>query len=305
MRKKLAYAQVLLPPIIWFIAFWGALNKWEPFVSDLYHFAWWSYIFFLDGLLFIIAGESWLLSHPRVFFRLLAWSVTFWLVFEAYNLVLKNWRYVGMIDPVADRWAGYTLAFATVLPGVLLTSRLLIALGAWKSLRGSPLALGFWRPRFLFLGTILAALPLLFPSYAFPLIWIAFIFLLDPICHLLGGKSVIEDWAKGRRQEHLCLFTAGLICGIWWELWNYPASAKWVYSLPVLNFWKIFEMPILGYLGFIPFAIECAVFYNLTKVLEARFIQSRSRARLLYLVHGFWWVLMFSAIDTWTRVFSA
>ena len=38
-----------------------------------------------------------------------------------------------------------------------------------------------------------------------------------------------------------CLLAAGLGCGLWWEAWNYPATAKWVYSLPVANFARVFQ----------------------------------------------------------------
>lgn len=302
MRKNIAFLEITIPPFIWVVAFFGALNKWEPFLSDLYHFAWWSYLFFLDGLLYMVEGKSCLLQSLRGTLKLFAWSVSIWCVFEAYNLVLKNWSYVGMIDPITDRWIGYTAAFATVLPGILLTSRLLMALGAWKNIRRIPIEFIFWHRRFIILGTSFSLLPLFLPSYAFPLIWVAFFFLLDPICQLIGGKSLIERWGKGERQEHFCLLSAGLICGFWWEMWNYPASAKWVYNLPTFNFWKVFEMPLFGYLGFIFFALECAVFYNLFEALEQRFIYSRNRKRLFCIAQGVWWIIMFTAIDNWTRV---
>ena len=123
----------------------------------------------------------------------------------------------------------------------------------------------------LLLGTACLVLPLVFPRYAFPLIWGAGFFLLDPFGQNAGGPFPHPGLA-GRASAgstSACL-TAGLCCGLWWEAWNYGATAKWVYTLPVLNFAKVFEMPLLGYLGFPPFALECAVMYNFMKALDDR-----------------------------------
>jgi hypothetical protein len=300
MRRHLAAAEMLLAAGLWALALTGLATGREPFVSWLYHFAWWPYLLFLDGILFLLRGESWLLTRPREFLRLLPWSVSFWLVFEAFNLVLKNWRYVGVPAQWWLRWPGYALAFATVLPGLLLTAEVLAALGLGRQSRGRPRALGAWQVPSLLLGTACLALPLAFPQWAFGLIWLAFILLLDPLAELLGGESLIAKWAAGERREHLCLLAAGLICGLWWEAWNYPATARWVYNLPVLNFGKVFEMPVLGYLGFLPFALEVAVMYNFVKALDDRVLVTRRRRLYAVAVQVFFWIIMFATIDKWT-----
>jgi hypothetical protein len=295
-----AGGQIFLALALWALALWGVAHHLEPLVSWLYFFAWWPYLLFGDGLLFLLKGDSWLISRRREFLQVLVWSVTIWLTFEALNLVLGNWCYAGVIRTWWIRWPGYALAFATVLPGILLTAQVLQALGAWRQHRGPARNLGPWQPLSLLLGTAFLILPLLLPRYAFPLVWGAFFFLLDPFCDLLGGKSLIRTWAAGERREHLCLLTAGLLCGFWWELWNYPATSRWVYTLPVLNFWKIFEMPVLGYLGFPPFALECAVMYNFLKALEERVIVTPKQRRRFYLAQVAFWILMFAALDHWT-----
>ncbi len=269
----------------------------------LYFFAWYPYLLFLDGLLDALGGGSWLRRRGREFCRLCFWSVTVWLVFEAANLVLQNWGYVGLTSARWLRWAGYALAFATVLPGVLLTAQALEALGAWQGARGRPRRLRFaWEPASLLAGTACLVLTLAYPGGAFPLIWVAFFLLLDPFCELLGGDSLVARFLAGESREHLCLLTSGLICGLWWEFWNSLASAKWVYTLPVLNFWKVFEMPVLGYLGFLPFALEAAVMYNFLKVLEERLLTTPRRRRRAYLIQVAFWLLMFAALDAWTVI---
>jgi hypothetical protein len=68
---------------------------------------------------------------------------------------------------------------------------------------------------------------------------------------------------------------AGMICGLLWEFWNFWTKSKWIYTVPFVGDIKLFEMPILGFLGFAPFALECYVMYNFVCCLGwSRFIQS-------------------------------
>ena len=41
-----------------------------------------------------------------------------------------------------------------------------------------------------------------------------------------------------------------LFTGIWWELWNFYSMPKWIYTIPYVDFCRVFEMPVLGYLGY-------------------------------------------------------
>ena len=230
------------------------------------------------------------------------WSVTVWLIFEALNLALKNWGYVAMTPVGWVRWGGYILAFATVLPGILLTAQVMEALGAWKDLKGRPFNPGNWQPVSLLVGVALLILPLTFPHYAFPLVWGAFFFLLDPFCWLLGGDSLIARFAAGERREHVCLLAAGLICGLWWEAWNWFAISKWVYTLPVLNGWKVFEMPLRGFWGSRPLPWRprsCIIF---SPPWMSGCSPPRSGGDFSYGVQLAFWIIIFGAMDAWTVV---
>lgn len=302
-KRKLAQSEIFLALALWGLGLGGAALGCPAIRQWLYFFAWYPLVLFLDGLLYRLRGESWLLSQPRDLARMAFWSVTIWLVFEAFNLVLKNWGYYGVIANPWVRWPGYALAFATVLPGVLLGGEALSALGTGRGRRGRPVKLPWdWEPAALLLGTACLVLPLVWPAYFFPLVWGAGFFLLDPWVKLLGGRSLIQAWLDGERREHLCLLAAGLFCGLWWEAWNHLAVAKWVYTLPVLNFGKIFEMPILGYLGFPPFALECAVMYNFMKVLDERVLVTPRRCRYAVVIQLAFWIIMFAAMDNWTVI---
>jgi hypothetical protein len=296
----LAYLEIFLALAGWGVGLWGIITGQVIVLRYLYFFAWYPYIAFLDGVLWRLRGASWLLTQPRQFLQMFFWSITVWLIFEALNLGLKNWGYVAVTPIGWLRWGGYALAFATVLPGVLLTAQVLDALGFCQGPRSRPFTPGPWQPASLLVGVAFLVLPLIFPRYAFPLIWGAFLFFLDPFCHLLGGPALIQRFAAGERREHLCLLVAGLVCGLWWEAWNYFAITKWVYIFPVLNFGKVFEMPILGYLGFPPFALEAAVMYNVLKALDERVLTSPRRRRNAWLIQVAFWLVMFAAIDAWT-----
>ena len=102
-------------------------------------------------------------------------------------------------------------------------------------------------------------LPILFPKIFFPLVWLAFIFLLEPFNCRSGADSIQRDWQKGSSRNLNLLLLSGLLCGILWECWNFWAGSKWFYTIPYLGFLKVFEMPVLGFFGFPPFAVECYV----------------------------------------------
>jgi len=298
MIPAVSAAQMIVAGVIWFVAIWGRALGAEPFTTWLYFFAWWPLLLFLDGLLGRLTGKSFIFQRPREFLRMAFFSVTIWLIFEVFNLWLLNWRYVGLDPRAWLRWPGYVLAYATVLPGVLLTAEVLAALGVAADLKGKARRVGRWQPPFLLIGVALLVLPFLAPHYAFPLIWLGFFFLLDPLVDLMSGNSLTRRLVAGERQRHLCLVLAGLLCGLWWELWNYPSLSKWVYTLPVLNFGKIFEMPVLGYLGFVPFALECAIMYRFLTLVDDRL--SGVPRVFFYLAQVAFWFMLFAALDVRT-----
>jgi hypothetical protein len=114
-------------------------------------------------------------------------------------------------------------------------------------------------------GLVCLVLPLVLPrptaAYLFALVWIGFALLLDPINHHLRLPSLLGDLAAGQRGRPHSLLISGWVCGWLWEFWNYWAAAKWHYIFPVAQQWKVFEMPAPGYLGFLPFALECFTMY--------------------------------------------
>jgi hypothetical protein len=236
---------------------------------------WTGYLLFADSLVYSLKGSSLMANSLRSFLGLACWSVPLWLVFEAYNLRLRNWTYVGLPQNPLLCGLGYTWSFATIWPAIFETADLVSALGLSRDKRGGGYA---YRPTThltaLVLGLACLTLPLLAPrrvgGYLFGAVWVGFILLLDPINYSWGGRSLLRDLEQGDSSRLTAFLCSGLVCGILWEFWNYWAGAKWLYVFPVWQNWKVFEMPVPGYLGFPPFAVECLAMYEFLHVLRGR-----------------------------------
>ena len=114
------------------------------------------------------------------------------------------------------------------------------------------------------------ALPLLAISpWLVPAVWLGWAFLLEPLNYCAGSPSWLADLARGDASKLSALLVGGAVCGVLWEFWNYWATARWTYTVPYLGSVKLFEMPILGYLGFPPFALECYAIYHALRGLFA------------------------------------
>jgi hypothetical protein len=235
---------------------------------------WTGFILFVDGLNHRLTGNSLVLKRPRTLLLLLPLSIGFWVLFEAYNLKLDNWQYIHLPENPVQRYFGFGWAFATILPALFVAAELYFQLFFRENRPGIrlPLSQRWWTASIL-LGIQFLGLPLLLPDqiapYLFGFVWLGVILVLDPINQRLGRRSLLADISQGRWQRIAALWWGGLLCGFLWEFWNYWAEAKWIYVFPILQQWKIFEMPVPGYLGFPFFAMECFVFCEL--VLGRRF----------------------------------
>jgi hypothetical protein len=248
--------------------FWGANNYLFPFYPHTYPFAWYGLILFLDGLLWWRWDEGLILARPHEFITLLFWSAVFWFFFEIWNLRLQNWYYAG-VSP-KETWSHIEayIDFATVLPGMFLVYRLLCRAGIPRQVKTNhtlPSSVARASP---FIGSAMLVLPLAYPKYCFPLVWGAFIFLLEPLCVKWGGPSLLKEGKAGQWTSLVRLLMAGILCGGYWELCNFFALSRWVYTVPFFSEGKLFEMPYLGFFGFPPFCVECFVMTNAVYLLR-------------------------------------
>jgi hypothetical protein len=263
----------------------------EPFTTYFYCFAWWSYILLADNLLLRLRGRSLLVGRRRELWQMLPLSVFIWLIFEAFNFIIGNWSYTIAPLETWQRWLGYVVSFATVLPGIFVTSELVELLfgrlsGPFASEYhvASPQKKSAASPMFISFGIFLTAAPLIWPKYFFPAVWVGPILLFDPLLEYFGIRSLGSDIFAGNRRRVWSLMLGGLLCGLMWEFWNYWAGSRWIYTIPFFGEWKIFEMPILGFLGFIPFALECWILYHLLRIVPQS--MNSAAARIV------WWTCL-------------
>jgi len=262
---------LVLALLVFAVATGGLVLLVEPIPTWYYHLAWWSYVAAADDVNRRLSGRSLLRDRPGRFLCLAVVSVLWWTLFEAINLRLGNWYYV--MDPPsrATRWTGGVLAFASVLPGIVETLALVEKVGALRSVRVAPLR---WtrakEAACLAVGAASFALPLLWPDLFFPLTWGSFVFLLEPWNRRHARRSFLRDLEAGEAGPFCRTLLAGLACGVLWETWNFWARSKWIYTVPVFEEVKLFEMPGLGFLGFPPFAVECLVLVRFLNAWRGR-----------------------------------
>src|SRR5690242_20705105 len=248
------------------IAEWLMFHGIEPVATFFTPIAWTAYALIADAGVFSIRGHSRLRNSAAEFARLALLSVPLWFIFEAYNLRLANWTYVGGLPlPLPVRWLAYGWAFATIWPGIFLSADLIESFGWWENPVRPIVFSRRAENAFMIAGAILLIVPIVLPrplgSFLFGAVWVGFVFLLDPINFRLGLPSFETDLAAGRVGRFFSFLLSGWVCGWLWEFWNFWAAAKWNYIFPIMQRDKIFEMPALGYLGFLPFALECFLMY--------------------------------------------
>jgi hypothetical protein len=100
------------------------------------------------------------------------------------------------------------------------------------------------------------------PRLFFPFTWLSLIFILAPLNAALGWRSLAEDTARGDWRPALALMVGTLATGFFWEFWNFYSFPKWVYHVAPYEFLYLFEMPLLGYGGYLPFGLELFALYH-------------------------------------------
>jgi len=87
--------------------------------------------------------------------------------------------------------------------------------------------------------------------------------LLISLAALRGEPHTLSGIASGDWRTAASSVLAALLCGIFWETWNFGSYAKWVYDIPYVDVLHVFEMPLLGYAGYLPFGLTCAAIGDL------------------------------------------
>jgi hypothetical protein len=220
---------------------------------------WLGYILIVDTLVWRRKGTSLLRRNWKAFTGLFVLSAPSWWFFELLNAFTKNWVYEGKEFFSDLEYALLaSLAFSTVIPAVFVTAELVSTFGWIKRLPRGPMLQPTPRTLAVYVAMSLAMFLgiVTLPRVFFPCLWLAPYFMLAAINARLGYRSLF-DWTKiGDWRPIVALGLGTLICGLFWELWNFYSYPKWVYDVPFVGVLHVFEMPLLGYGGYIPFGLE-------------------------------------------------
>ena len=251
-----------------FLAVCWPLNWTLPGLRTAYLFfpLWLGYILVVDALVLGRTGTSPWTRSRRDFVLLFVASVPAWWLFEAINRRTGNWEYLGgnaFTD--LEYYLLCTVSFSTVMPAVFETSELvgsfrwLARFASGPRLAPTPaLNLG------MFLGGVaMLALTLTWPRYCYPFVWTSLLLILEPVNCWLGRRHFLQTLQRGDWRLVISLALGAVICGFFWEMWNYYSYPKWIYHTPGAQFLHVFEMPLLGYGGYVPFALELWALKNL------------------------------------------
>ena len=243
---------------------WTLLWTQDTFWNPLFFMGMWSGATFL---MYGIGGRGY--PGLRRHTLLLIFSVPLWWWFEVVNARVENWEYLG--SQVYTRWEYLLLgsaAFSTVIPALD---------AAWSiTVRTGKAAIGLaqrdrgWYAAQVGLGLLFQGLVFLLPTVFFPFVWVAPFLVVDGLVGYSGGRSLVDDLTRGEWRLVAAVATAGLLCGFLWEFWNFWSVPKWTYHVPLFSFGRVFEMPVLGYGGYVPFA------WSIYQLLHLRPAERRS-----------------------------
>ena len=275
------WAGLALCLLSWLMA-WQRFTWFWLFQPHTFLPIWAGFILVVNALSVKRSGTCLLLRRPLGFFLLFPASALFWWFFEYLNRFVQNWSYTGIEGMGAGQYAYYSsLAFATVLPGVLSMIDLLLTFPALDRglARCEPVRLPAspWIP----VATVASAgiglaLIGIFPDQLFALLWVSPLLIVLSIQGLSGKPTLLHPLTGGDWRPAVVPALAALICGFFWEMWNYFSLARWTYSIPFVQRFYLFEMPILGYGGYLPFGLECLLAGSL--VIDDPFTESELNA---------------------------
>ena len=252
--------------------FWTLAWTRFPLFNDIQSYTfvppWLCYIVIINALTFTRTGTCMMLHRTGYFLLLFPVSAVFWWFFEYLNRFVQNWYYVGVQYSAVKYFVLATLSFSTVLPAVLGTRDLLLSFPGLRLRFHEWIMLKPQHPRLLALAVLAVSagglgLIGIYPDYLFPLLWVSPLLIIVALQALFGERHILYDISTGNWSVLVASIMSALICGFFWEMWNYYSLARWIYSVPLVHRFSIFEMPLLGYAGYLPFGLECAVIGNI------------------------------------------
>jgi hypothetical protein len=252
---------VVLIAVFWTLA-WTQLGWFEAGRHFTFTPLWLGYVIAVNALVYRRTGSCPALDRPVGFFLLFPASGLLWWYFEYLNGYTRSWHYLGTgIDIPALYVLAATPSFMTMLPAVVSTLALLRSTGAfarrWQLPAVRPRRPRLWAWTALLVAALALMLSAVWPDYLYPAIWLSPLVLYVALKALVGLPTGLEGLTRGDWRVIYQPAVAALLCGLVWEMWNYRSVPKWIYSVDFLHAFLVFEMPVLGLTGYLPFGVLC------------------------------------------------
>ncbi len=253
---------LLILVFAWIMA-WNRFQWFSAFQRHTFPVLWMGYILTVNALCFSRSGTCPVVEFPFRFIALFFLSSFFWWFFEYLNRFVQNWHYQGVERFTAMEYMAFaSLSFSTVLPAVYSTYRWLASFERVNSGLSRFPAFRPCRHRSIAVAILILSGAGLFligvlPDFLFPLLWVSPLLTVTAIQVLSGRPHIFSSLQHGDWREVVLGPWSALICGLFWEMWNFHSLAKWTYAVPFVDRFHVFEMPVLGYGGYLPFGLEC------------------------------------------------
>ena len=236
----------------------------------------WGLVLMIDGWVYVRNGGKSMVSHrPQELAGIGVSSAMGWMLFEYLNFFVDyDWFY-----PFGDQISNEQFLFYAIIisTGLLPLSFVFYDLFNTVPVLKTRFTEG---PKFIMPGKaktillVLSALSLfaagLFPDALFFVLWVSPAILIGLVLDKLGIWTPLRSIGKGNWRPALVFALTYLAAGLCLECENYFSAARmhgiptyseqpafWEYNLPFVNRFHVFQMPLLGYLGYMPFGIYC------------------------------------------------
>jgi hypothetical protein len=270
-------AFLLVTPLIFL---WGHFSG----PKLLLHWAWipvfWGYTFLMDAWLYVRSGgKSILKNSPKEMIAIGIAAMGGWMLFEYLNFFVDdNWYYPNGDSIPHEEFLLYAIVGSSgLIPVIFVIYRLL---NTFPNIRnkyshGPAIVLKNWHVNVL-LAVFMTGMFLIsfFPDQLFGLLWIAPMAILALVLDKIGLWTPFTGLKTGNWSPLLKYTLTYLVYGLSLECLNYFSAlhptgqplithtpAVWVYSIPYVNYGYLFEMPLLGYIGYLPFGVYCSVWW--------------------------------------------
>ncbi|ACB73489.1 hypothetical protein [Opitutus terrae] len=250
---------------VWWVLAWTRFPWFAALQRTTFFPLWLGFVVTLNAWIVQRGRTPTMLRLPARWLALFGFSAAFWWMFEWLNRFAQNWHYLGVEDFGPRAYVVHaSLCFSTVLPAVLAMREVLATFPALQQKTERGPRWGWLDRRITGAALLLVALVALSftgarPQEFYPALWVAPLALLFGCGIVSGRRGVWTELAAGEWQRAAGWALAALACGFFWEMWNLPSAAKWIYTVPYVDRWHVFEMPLLGYAGYLGFGLECAL----------------------------------------------